>query len=321
MEQNKILFNLIKENKFDELKELIKKEEFLDINLRDETGNYLITYAIIKNNIEIVKFLLVKGARIDITDQEGKSLLYLPIKFSYNSLITLIIEYDKLNIGISIADFKDIFNNIPLHYSIFFKNMHAIDLLLEANSNPNTLDQNGNNSLHLAIYSKNYDICKKIIDKDVNINAKTSIGETALHIACNFQLESIVRLLVENGIDLNAQDFNNEITALIYAVNLNNKNISKYLLERGADPNIQDFMGNTATHYVILEENYEILYYLLMSDKVQVKPNVNIYNISGKLPIHLLFEKDTVHENEIAKHLIVMSNLNFRILMEQLHYI
>src|SRR5579885_2115996 len=213
MEQNRILFDLIKENKFDDFKEHIEKEEFIDINLRDETGNYLITYAIIKNNIEIVKLLLIKGARIDITDQEGKSLLYLPIKFSYNNLINLIIEYDKHNIGISINDFKDLFNNIPLHYAIFFKNIHAIDLLLDSNSNPNIPDQNGNTSLHLAIYSKNYEICQKIINRDVNINAKTPIGETALHIACNFQLESIVHLLVENGIDLNAQDYNNEITA------------------------------------------------------------------------------------------------------------
>ena len=312
MEQNRILFDLIKENKFDEFKEYVNKEEFIDINIRDETENYLISYAIIKNNSDIIKFLLIKGARIDITDQEGKSLLYLPIKYNYNSIINLIVEYDKHNIGISIIDFKDLFNNIPLHYAIFFKNIPAIDLLLESNSNPNTVDQNGNNSLHLAIYSKNYDICKKIINKDVNINAKTSIGETSLHIACNFQLESIVYLLVENGIDLNAQDYNNEITALIYAVNLNNKNISKYLLDQGADPNIQDFMGNTATHYIILEESYEILYYLLLSNKILVIANVNIYNISGKLPIHLLLEKDTIHENEMTKTLINMSNLNFQ---------
>ena len=308
MEINATLFELIKNNKFDELKIEIQKDEHIDVNIKDETGNYLIAYAIIKNSLDIVKFLLSKGARIDITDQEGKSLLYLPIKYGYNDMITLILEYDKLNIGISIVDFKDTLNNIPLHYAIFFKNIHAMNLLLNANSNPNTIDQNGSNSLHLAIYSKNYEICKKIVDSDININARTPIGETALHIACNFQLEQIIKLLVDHRIDLNAQDFNNEITALIYSVNLNNKKIPKFLLDQGADPNIQDFIGNTAIHYSILEENYEILHYLITSKNT--KPNVNIYNISGKLPIHLLLEKDVVHEGEIIKKLINMSNLN-----------
>lgn len=312
MEHGKLLFDLIKNNKFDEFIEYFKKEENIDVNLRDDTGNYLITYAIIKNNINIVKLLLTKGSLIDITDQEGRSLLYLPIKYGYNDIIKLLIDHDVKSVGISIIDSKDTYSNIPLHYSIFFKNIYAINILIEANSNPNTTDENGNNSLHLAIYTRNYDICKLILDTDININARTLIGETALHIACNFQLENIVKLLVSNSIDINAQDYNNEITALIYAVNLNNKNISNYLIDNGADPNIQDFLGNTALHYAIIEEAYQIVHDLLTSKKVSTKLNVNIHNISSKLPIHLLLEKDVVPENNIINLLMSASNLNFQ---------
>lgn len=312
MESNRILFDLLKNNKYDEFKKEMNKDDHIDINVRDDTGNYLITYAIIKNNIELVKLLLSRDCRIDITDQEGRSLLYLPIKYDYSDIVNLLIEYNKQSIGISIVDVKDKFNNIPLHYAIFFKNIKAIDMLLQSNSNTNTLDEDGNNSLHLAIYTKNYDICKKIINSDVNINAKTIIGESALHIACNFQFENIVKLLVDVGIDVNIQDYNNEITALSYAVNLNNRNITKYLLLNKANPNIQDFMGNNAIHYAIIEESNEILYELTNSDKYSIKPNFNIHNISGKLPLHILLYKDKVNENETTKKIIYYTDLNFQ---------
>ena len=314
MESSKILFKLLKNNKYDEFLDYVNKNINLDLNIRDETANYLISYAIIKNNKEVVYVLLNKGCRIDITDQEGRTLLYLPIKFGYDEIVKLLIEYDKRNVGISIIDYRDTFINIPLHYAIFFKNLYAIDLLLNANSNLNIVDENGNNSLHLAIYSKNYDIVKKIVSRDVNINARTAIGETPLHLACNFELENIINLLIENGADIDAQDYNNEITALMYAITINNKNIAKLLIAKGANPNIQDFMGNSAAHYSIIEENYELLLDMLKSTlgKKLVIPNVNIYNIHGKLPIHLLLEKEKTYENDITKELIMNSNLNFQ---------
>ena len=312
MEQTKILFDLLKNNNYNEFKKVISDEKINDINFKDENGNYLITYAIIKNNIDIIEIMLKKEFRIDITDQEGRSVLYLPIKYGYNEIVNLLIKYDEHNIGISIIDFKDKFSNIPLHYAIFFKNINMTDMLLKANSNPNTIDENGNNSLHLAVYSHNLNICKKIIEKDININAKTLIGETALHIACNFQLSDIIKLLVEQGIDIDAQDYNNEITALVYSVNLNDNSTSKYLLYYGANPNIQDFMGNTVSHYSIIEENYEILNELINPEKIKIKPNFNIHNINGELPIHLLLSKKVSFDDNILSKLIDKSNLNFQ---------
>ena len=88
MEKNKILFEYIRENKFKEFINLLSSSIEFDVNIRDENGNYLITYAIIKNKIDIIEVLLSKKARIDIYDQEGRSILYLPIKYNYNDIIT-----------------------------------------------------------------------------------------------------------------------------------------------------------------------------------------------------------------------------------------
>ena len=314
MEHSRLLFDYVRNNKFEDLIKLLEKDDSIDVNIRDENGNYLIMYAVINNRTSIIEFLLKRGARIDIYDQEGRSILYIPIKYSYNDIIKLLLIYNKSNIGVSLVDVKDKHENIPLHYALFFKNIYAIKLLLDSNSNCNVTDADGNNALHLAVYSRNYDIIALVLDTNVNINTRTLIGETALHIACNFQLDKVTRLLVEHKIDINTQDYTDEITSLIYAVNLSNKYIVIYLLEQNADPNIQDIIGNTAINYAIIDENYEILSYFIKNNDVpdKIQLNINIHNIGGKIAIHLLLEKNTLPSREMMEWFIFNSNLNIQ---------
>lgn len=311
----KILFQYAKDNKWTELIEFLKKNEDVDINIRDDSNNYLINYAILQNQKEALLILIQRGANIDIIDQDGRSLLFIPIKYGYNDIIRLLLDYNKTNVGISLIDIKDKNENIPLHYAINFKNKEAILILLEAGSDVNSVDQYGNNALHLAVYSKDIEICKMILKRNIDINMRTKTGETALHIACNFQLEDIVILLIENKIDINIQDFDYVFTALHYSVNINNKNITKQLLANNADINMQDYLGNTALHYAIIEENKEIISEILYSEYTKEKINVNIYNIYNKLPIHILLEKSNnfIQSNlDFLRTLINKSNLNFQ---------
>lgn len=316
MDSIKILFDLIKENQFQdfitELEDLSLKEgSNLDLNLRDETGNYLISYAVLKNNYEICQKLIEKGSRIDINDQDGRTLIYIPIKYYYNNLLKLFLKYDETTIGISIVNVKDRFKNIPLHYSIIYKNLFAIKLLLEYNSNPNTIDNDNNNSLFLAIMTRNQDIFNLIIESNIEINHVNQYGENALHIACGYQLYNMVEGLLRKKININQQEYDNEVTPLIYSVNLNNTKISLLLLKNNADPNIQDFMGNTALHYAIIEENNELIFYLLKENIIET--NLNVANTNNKLPIHLYLEKKSNFYNQnILEILIKRSNLNYQ---------
>ncbi|AYV77233.1 MAG: ankyrin repeat protein [Barrevirus sp.] len=281
--------------------------------MQDTLGNYLISYAIIKNNKEIVELLIENECRIDILDQEGRSILYLPIKYDYRDIIKILVNYNKHSIGISIADFKDRYNNIPLHYAIFFKNIEAFNLLLGI-SNTSVRDSDGNNSLHLATYSKNYEMCEKVLIKEnININARSTNGETALHIATNLELEDIIKLLLDYGVNPNVQDYEGQLTPLMYLINLNNSKLSKLLLDTNTlDINVQDYMGNTALHHCVLQDNNEILFEILNDDKV----NFNIHNIESKLPIHLFLEKereDNINlDAGLTEIMIDQSNLNYQ---------
>jgi uncharacterized protein len=229
MDDNERLFDLAKQNKWNEFIEYLHTHEDIDVNLRDDADNYLMNYAVLQNQEDVVVALLKADSKIDMVDQDGRSILFVPIKYDYIALLKSLLDKNKQTVGISIVDLKDKKSNIPLHYAINFKNTVAVGLLLDADSDVNVTDELGNNSLHLAIYTRNYEIVKRILQKNININARTKTGETVLHIAANFQLESILASILTFNINVNIQDYEHEFTALHYSVNLNNPKICSML--------------------------------------------------------------------------------------------
>jgi len=323
MNTNIMLFDLIKDHQWDKFIEYIKNNEDIDVNIRDSTDNYLINYAIIFNKIEAVSILIHRGSRLDITDNDGRSILYIPIKFGFNKILDLLLHFNQTNIGISLIDIRDKNENIPLHYAIYSKNIHAVKILLDYNSDVNIVDSNGFNSLQLSILTRNVEAAKLIANKDVNINNRTDTGESALHIACNQQLYDVAEMLISKGINVNIQDYEHEFSALDYCVINNNANLTALLIKNDANVNTQDFFGNTPLHYSIKEENYEIVTILTKSNYSSGKINYNLYNIDSQLPIHVLLEKNIDKVSSFIPIFLENSDLNFQDIDNRstLHYI
>lgn len=305
MSNNQYLFDLIKQNNWNDFSKFLKKDKNIDVNIRDESNNYLLSYAIIQNKIDIAKLLLERDAKLDILDTDGRSILYLPIKFGYNEILDLLLYFNTLIVGISLIDLKDSKNNIPIHYAINFKNKKAIELLIKYGSNLYIKDADNNDSLDLAIYTKDFDICQTIVDK-INVFG----NNTSLHIAVKLQLDNIVELLVNKKININAQD-EHDFIPLYYAIESGNSKIAIYLINKGADLNLQDYIGNTILHYAIIDDNYDVIKSVINTQNL----NVNLYNLDLQLPIHLLLEKKSNlldQYDDIIGLLLQKSNLNFQ---------
>jgi len=304
---NKI-FKLIKNNKWDELLKILENvDSDIDINMRDNTNNYIINYAVMYNRLDLVKKLCNLGAKIDILDSDERSILYFPIKYGYDEILDYLININIDTIGVNIIDIKDKMFKTPLHYAIKIKNVYGIKKLLENNANPNSPDNKGYNALHLAVFSRDEEIVKIILPYIANINSKTTIGESALHLACNLQLTNICKYLVEKGININIQDTQHEFSALHYAVNLNMFNIVQLLLKNKANPNSQDVFGNSPLHYVLIEENYNMITLFLDNE---IPCNFNLYNIDGKLPLHIILENFSTSIESYLETIIEKSNLS-----------
>ena len=108
---NEEIFSLLKNQKFDQIYNLIKNHKITNLDFKDSNYNYFIQYIINYNQFKILE--LIKefkiNFRIDIIDADGRSILYNCIKFNYIELIKLLIDYNKINIGISIIDIKNTF--------------------------------------------------------------------------------------------------------------------------------------------------------------------------------------------------------------------
>lgn len=306
------LFNLLKLHKNEDFKneinELLSQDLTFDINITDENGKYFITHAVVTNNTEIVQFLINKGARIDV-DDEDIPILIVTILYSLNDMLKLLLKENSKVIGIGLVNRRDKLNRIPLHYAIIKKNIMAIDLLLESGANVDIFDKDKYNSLFFAIKSRSLDICNRIIKYVSNVNAKSLTGENVMHVACNFQLYEISKMLIKYNVNLNVHDFKSESTPLHYCILNNDIKLTKLLIDNGANINLQDIYGNTALHYCIIENNYEI--FNILSDENN-NLNLNLWNIDGKIPLHqILILKNENFMNKL-NILIEKSNLNIQ---------
>lgn len=314
------IFTNIKSHNWDKvqnsLENIIKNPDpDLDINMRDNSNNYIINYLVLFNKPDILSLLLKLDAKIDIFDSDNYTILHTPIKFDYLDIVKLLIEHDKHSIGVSLHDLRDDNENIPLHYAIKYSNENIIKYLIKNGSNPNITDKTGNNSLHLAILNRNLNIIKYLLETtNININSRNNNGETALHLACNLQETEIVKYLISNNADVNIKDFEHEFTPLHYVVNIGNKELVEIILSKLKDLNKnlqlnnQDIFGNTPLHYAVMENNQVIFNLLTQFDNI----NVNLWNIDGRIPLHIFLKAGSNVKKDILDYLIKNSNLNIQ---------
>jgi ankyrin repeat protein len=326
------LFNFIKNNKEEQFLEYISvlNKDDIDVNVKDEQGNYLIFFAIIINSKKIVKKLIEYGSRFDILDSEGYSLLYYPIKYGNNDIIEILLEADKKSIGMSLVNIKDARGAVPIFYAIKFKNRLALQELLSNNADANYKNVDNVNALHMAVLKKDPTMVRMLVRYIKNINTSTNQGSTALHYATNFQQYEITKILLENGANPNIIEFEYDFYPIFFSVIQNNTDITKLLIEAGTNINHQDYQGNTIIHYSIEYNHYAILndifnYYSIRSRKdnvyfedintktensISIDPN--IINIDGLSIVHLLMYSYREEYDVYLTKLLPETNLNYQ---------
>lgn len=294
MDINKQLFDYISKHDWDGIKKIIKNNDDIDLNIRDESNNYLIQYIILYNKTDLIDIFIEKKCKIDIIDIDGKCLLYYAIKYNYYDLIKKLLDIKY--IGFPIIDLKDKNKNYPIHYAVLYNNLKILKLFIEKDININIKDANGNSPIMIAIKNKNYQIIKYLLaNPNLNINSINNDGESILHFACSYEQENIVELLLQtNDINVNIQDTVNKYTSLMYVINLNNYNLTRLLLNHPSiNILLQDMEGSTAYHHAILMNSNDNILELLDSKLYENIVSIyNLTNINGYTILHLLLEKN-----------------------------
>ena len=99
------LLKLIKEKNYSEFIIALKKEN-IDLDIKDEYGNYLIEYILNTENLELIKKTLENQISLDIIDSNGNTLLYNLIKLNKIEILKIVIENSFSQVGINLLDKK-----------------------------------------------------------------------------------------------------------------------------------------------------------------------------------------------------------------------
>lgn len=318
------IFELIKIQNWDKLKEILNSiDDDTDLNIKDFSNTYLLEFVIIFNKINIIDILLNKNIRLDILDDSSRSILYTIIKFSYTEILIKILEKDKISIGKSILEIKDLDGNIPLFYAIKFKNIKCIEIILKYTNNFYIKNNLGDNALHLAIKSENIELFYLLSNYIKDIKSRNTIGESYLHLMIKYKCYDMFKYFIKlhhtniNFIQIiNICEFKYNFTILHYiCYNMDLKSIeilSKFNLLKLLNGNIQDNSGHIFYHFFIMninnmnilnDENIKNIINLNELFK-NINFNINLYNIDGDTAGHLLFSNINIFSNNKLTFLV-----------------
>ena len=300
------IIDLIKNKKIKELKTMLIQDEDINLNVKDDNYNYFIYYVLIYNVDEIIDLILSRKIRLDILDTDGRTILYIPIKFSYNMILEKLILKDSQNIGISILDIKDKVGLTAFHYSIIFNNYEGFILLLNNNTDILINNNQNINAFHICIQYGRLKFFIELVNRIPTLDFYTSNNESILQFALIKEQYDFIPIILKKKININSQDNVNGLTALHHAIIKNQKNIVIDIINYGANLNIQDYYGQTSLSYAISEKYDDIILLLL-----KYNPYFDLTDIDGNTPLHLYLDTEYINK-DILEILILKTNLNIQ---------
>jgi ankyrin repeat protein len=332
--KNRALFEAVKKGDTEQVKLLLAEgadidAKWVDVNTKEEekkagaheANNTPLCYAVISNNMDLVKFLVEAGADVNAGS-------WPPLGQAVDKNNTAIAEY-LIDHGANANYPKDwgplheapyVSNNIEmvkllvargadinagpwpaLTVSIWEERKDIFDLLIQRGADVNTTDKWGWTPLSWAVDHDNLDSLKSLIAHGAKVDTKIWGGETALMSEASKGRTEAVKLLLEAGADIHAMDDTGQtaLHRMMDVIHLPSKDMAELLLAKGAEVNSKDKCGRTPLHLAAESADADIVKLLLdKGAKVDEKDDE-----SGFTPLHhaARFGKIDVAELLIAR--------------------
>jgi ankyrin repeat protein len=244
--------------------------------------------AITHANVDVVKYLVERGADISVTDEYGEAPLFDAVCSGNLGVVKYLVEEKGLNVNIKAND-----GTTPLFKAAAWSGkLEVVKYLVEKGADVNAKDNNGETPLFDAALFGKLDVVKYLVGKGADVNAKNNDGRTPIHFAAKNSNVDVVKFLVEKGADVNAKNNDGWTPILVAALNNSNVDVVKFLIEKGADVNTKNQYGTTPLYLATQEGHLEVVKYLL-----EKGADVNAKNNDGKTALD-------VAENEEIKEIL-----------------
>jgi len=281
---------IVKKSNLNIIKELVPN--YLDVDLRDESGNTILIHALNVDNNELIAYLLNCHPNIDQIKINVDIDLFKNIVKSNNLELLKIIFNNNFDVNQ-----KDKYDDPMLNFAIKYGNDQTVQYLIDKGADVNKEGRWNHTPLIIAIRNRKFNIVKLLIEKGADVSYVNDMSESLsdlnkkyndkeeyrevfyqinelldLHInkenkniklikAINNQDLSLIMESIDEGADIDI--INKRISIINSIVTQNKLDLLKYLVEHGLDVNRRDKKGNTILIYAIKTLRESITNYLL----------------------------------------------------------
>ncbi|OHD62537.1 MAG: hypothetical protein A2014_00230 [Spirochaetes bacterium GWF1_49_6] len=195
----------------------VKVKEYINSN---EFNISVLHTACLKDDFNMVKMLVEKGAEIDAMDGKGRTPLFDACAVGDVDIVKYLFEH-----GASLTYREPVKGTYPIHEACYWDNADVVKYLLGIGLNKNLTDFAGQTPFKYAVKGENLDIIKMIVDSGAEIDNKGTDGESIFH---GIEDVEVVKYLVSIGLDPWMKD-KHGLTALDIAVGAGNDDVAEYL--------------------------------------------------------------------------------------------
>lgn len=225
-----------------------------DIHAISDSGFTLFGWAVENNDMDVVKYLIQKGVKIDGTEKE-RPLLESCMKGNYK-MVEFLCE-NGANVNVSLED-----GTTPLMVSLDYPEI--ITYLINHKAKTEQTNSEDLTALMLAAIKDKSKAIAPLVNGKANVNGKDPKGLSPLMYATMHDNIDTAKELLKYGANPNYQISGDvKLTPLITAAVKASPEMVQLLLSKGAKPNTKDQEGNTALGFAIHEDNPEVVAVLL----------------------------------------------------------
>ncbi|XP_057654779.1 serine/threonine-protein phosphatase 6 regulatory ankyrin repeat subunit C-like [Diorhabda carinulata] len=282
-------FLLYKAIEKDDEKLVLNLLKSFNVNRKNCKDYSLLSWAVIMNNIKMVKLLLDQGASPENPDKEffpihhavcigaldifklfvsygvdinqktvfGSHSIHLAARYGRIEFLEFL-EKHKVDVNL-----KDRCESTPLFCAIINRQINAVEFLIKHNADVNKIDRYGNTHLYFSVGFGFKTITKLLISNGARLNRRNFSGWTPLHLAARLGVLEMLKLLYEAGAECKLTGKCRHYSPLHLAADSGNIEILDYFISKGADVNFQTEHGYSLLHAAVRNNHPKLALYLI----------------------------------------------------------
>lgn len=222
-----------------------------NVNVVDKEGDSALHYAAFGNQPETMRVLLENGAEVNFLNSSHCSALHI---CAHKKTPHCVRELLKHNANVNI---QDSYGDTALHDAIGKENTEVVELLCNAPNLDFTVKNNrGFNVLHHAALKGNVVAARRILQLSRQlVNVRKDDGFAALHLAAlNGHAKVVETLVTEGQAELDIRN-NRRQTPFLLAVSQGHAGVIERLVKLSCDINAKDEDGDNAMHLCVIKKS------------------------------------------------------------------